>query len=58
MELIKVIALLCQVGSGESTGWVMDKQLECQKYYIECMEGKFKTKRLVACIKKKKETYR
>jgi hypothetical protein len=45
MEIIKTIALLCQLSGATSTPAEVDylerKQLECQKYYVKCMDGGF-----------------
>jgi hypothetical protein len=50
MELIQVIALLCQIG-GDAHG-----QLRCQQYYIKCLglDGSANYKILSKCIQERK----
>ena len=37
MEILQTIALLCQISGNNSTFYVSEKQLECQKYYVTCL---------------------
>lgn len=64
IELIKTIALLCSVASLENTkgGWtelpdVSQYQLNCQKYYLNCVRisivGTFNPLELKECILKR-----
>lgn len=56
MEILQTIALLCQI-SGQDIKTVENKQFECQKYYIKCLDpnGYLSTyKSLSKCIKEKK----
>jgi hypothetical protein len=39
MELLKTIALLCQLSGNNSTYYISEKQLECQQYYIKCLKN-------------------
>lgn len=53
MELIQTIALLCQL-SGASYA-AEDKQLQCQQYYIKCLNSNLPNyKDLARCIKERK----
>jgi hypothetical protein len=61
MEIIQTIALLCQLnGAGADSASLIDytqkKQMECQKYYIKCLDGGFlgDYKNLAKCISQKK----
>lgn len=56
MELLQAIALLCQVSSNNSYDYIQEKQLLCQKYYIECVNDRYLTEffALKECIKKRK----
>ncbi len=55
MEVIQAIALLCQVNNVATLKEVASRQLECQKYYIKCLDkrayyGLFELKE---CIKER-----
>ena len=53
MELIQTIALLCQL-SGASYA-TEEKQLSCQKYYVNCLNSNQSNyKDLAKCIKERK----
>jgi len=60
MEIIQTIALLCQLNIGADTISIVEfaqkKQLDCQKYYIKCLDGGFlgDYKNLSKCISQKK----
>ena len=60
-EFIKAIAILCSIGSSSSVPTdVFRVQLECQKYYVRCVdseEGRMED-RLKVCLLKKDETPR
>ncbi len=62
LEVIKIIALLCNMNISTGSNWVVDsgkEQHECQKYYVKCMlnDGKLTGNRasfdLKNCILKK-----
>ncbi len=38
IEVIKVIALLCQVSGGDNTTYNKRVQMACHKWYLECYE--------------------
>ncbi len=40
LEIIKAIALLCQIGAGSNVSTVVEHQLICQKEYIKCVRAK------------------
>jgi hypothetical protein len=57
MELLRTIALLCQINGSTEPAQVIDKmQLTCQKYYVTCLNSSMlgTYKDLSACIKEKK----
>ena len=60
MEIIKTIALLCQLNAGVVTPTQIDylekKQFQCQRYYVKCMDGGFlgDYKNLSKCMTQKK----
>lgn len=61
MELVQTIALLCQLnGSGGNSGSLIEytekKQLECQQYYIKCLnnDNLANYKILSKCIQERK----
>lgn len=58
LEIIKIIALLCQIGSGDkSAAYLQSLQLECQQKYVKCVRaGKNDTlaEDLEACILEQK----
>ena len=37
MELLQIIALMCQVGSGGAPKYTQQLQLDCQQKYIHCV---------------------
>lgn len=39
MEVLKIIAMLCQISTGSSFDTERNQE-QCQKYYIECMDKK------------------
>lgn len=40
MELFTTIALLCQLAAHAGPSTIESLQLDCQKYYVECMTKK------------------
>jgi hypothetical protein len=56
MELIKAIVLLCQLHASEKIEIVEKKQLQCQQYYVKCLDNPLNAnyKTLSKCIKEKK----
>jgi hypothetical protein len=56
MELIKTIALLCQLQASKNLEAVEKKQLQCQQYYVKCLDNPLNAnyKTLSKCIKEKK----
>lgn len=60
MELLQTIALLCQLnGSGADSIFLINaverKQLECQQYYINCLDPvNANYKPIAKCIKDRK----
>ena len=63
MELLLVIATLCNTNGLAFYNEAAEKNLACQKYYIECYESKVKKLKdtivfsqdlLIMCIKDKK----
>ncbi len=58
LELIKIIALLCQLNDSSRGHSSEHDQLTCQKYYIKCVDGgnHFDNgKKLEECVLKKGE---
>lgn len=69
MEIIKAIALLCQLNIGvgsatdgvfspnvfavNTTKFIQERQQECHKYYAACMSSKVSEGRFLSCIKSK-----
>lgn len=56
MELLKTIALLCQLQAGKNLEEIDRKQLKCQQYYVKCLENPLNAnyKTLSKCIKERK----
>ena len=61
LEILEIIALLCQLGSGANIQLVQDSQLRCQKEFIKCIDSKdkkgaawFIEGKLKTCILEKK----
>lgn len=70
MQILLVIAALCQLNGGGTLDYVRTQQSECQKYYLSCYDraakdAKFETskwflsfpsntERLAECIRKRK----
>lgn len=59
MEVLQTIALLCKISAGADsvhvTDYAIKKQLECQQYYVKCVDpvgANYKT--LAKCISEKK----
>lgn len=54
MEIIKTIALLCQLKTSQKIDIIEKKQLQCQQYYINCLDNptNYSYKSLSSCIKK------
>jgi hypothetical protein len=56
MEILQTIALLCQISGDNSAFYVSQKQLECQQYYIKCLDNKSLStyKDLSKCVQERK----
>jgi hypothetical protein len=61
MEIVRTIALLCQLnGAGSDSASLIEftekKQLQCQQYYMKCLDGGFlgDYKNLSKCILQRK----
>jgi len=56
MEIIQAIALLCHISGDNSAFYVSQKQLECQQYYIKCINSDNLTtyKTLSKCVRERK----
>ena len=56
MEIIKTIALLCQLKISQKVDIIEKKQLKCQQYYMNCLDNplNYNYKNLSNCIKKRK----
>ncbi len=39
MEIIKAIAMLCSIASGDSAKVTQALQINCHSYYSKCLEG-------------------
>lgn len=51
MEILRTIAFLCTVTSGNTTAVNVEKlQLECQKYYVKCLSNTSTYKNVSKCI--------
>jgi hypothetical protein len=57
MEILRTIAFLCTLSSPrESADYIEKKQLECQQYYVKCLNADNLTnyKQLTGCVQKRK----
>jgi hypothetical protein len=54
LQLLKTIAVLCQVEIGQSPHWNdRVRRLDCQQYYVKCV-GNSDTSRLTECLMERK----
>lgn len=55
MEILRTIAFLCTITSGTDSGSKVEKlQLECQQYYIKCLNNTSAYRDISKCIKDRK----
>jgi len=55
MELLRTIAFLCTISSGNhSAEYIEKQQLKCQQYYIACISNTSTYKDISKCIKERK----
>lgn len=51
MEILKTIAFLCTITSGNTAATNVEKiQLDCQKYYVKCLNNTSTYKDISKCI--------
>jgi len=52
IEILSVIAMLCQINPGETVQAVEKAQIRCQKYYVRCVDRERETSSSSEALKK------